>query len=289
MNISKKINHFHIHPILWAMIAIGIVTGSFLQLIAIFLIVLIHELGHYGMALYYRWRIRSVMLWPFGGVMETDEHHTRPLKEELAVSLAGPVQHLWLYGVIWMLGWMQWVSPSMVDLLFLYNTSILIFNLLPVWPLDGGHLLFLFLSHRFPFVKAQAYVIICSIVCIAFTVLISLLIFPFSLTIVLLACFLLWENRLEWKQRQYTFLRYLLKRHEDRNDSVHTLHAIHVPEDMPIHHIFHRFKRGTHHHIYVLFRNQSRKVIDEGECLYYYFTLKQSSASAKDVAEWSAM
>ncbi|MYL33319.1 stage IV sporulation protein FB [Pontibacillus yanchengensis] len=280
--------HFHVHPVLWVMVGVGILTGSFLQLLSIFLIVLAHELGHYGMALFFRWRIRTVMLWPFGGVMETDEHHTRPFKEEAAVILAGPFQHLWIFGVIAILDASSILSSGLVELLYTYNVVILLFNLLPIWPLDGGKIMFLLLSHHFPFVKAQVYSLYCSLVLLVVTFGLSLFFFPFSLSTIMLGCFLLWENRLEWKQRQYAFLRYLLRRYEEKRLPVNAIHSIHVSEDLPINQIFKQFKRGTHHQIFVNFKNNKRAIIDEGECLYYYFTLKQSSASAKELADWCA-
>ena len=49
------------------------------------------------MASYYSWRIPRIMLLPFGGMAEVDEHGNRPLKEEAFVILAGPIQHLWLF------------------------------------------------------------------------------------------------------------------------------------------------------------------------------------------------
>ncbi|MFC0522462.1 site-2 protease family protein [Pontibacillus salicampi] len=279
----------HIHPIMWGMIGIGILTGSFPQLLAIFVIIFAHEVGHYAAAVFFKWRVRTVMLWPFGGVMETDEYHTRPLKEELAVIVAGPLQHFWLYGLIFLVGKWELVSSGMIEMLLLYNTWILVFNLLPIWPLDGGKILFLLLSYQLPFVQAQRYVLYVSVMMIVISTMLGLLFLPFSLSTIFLACFLLWENRLEWKQRQYTFLRYLLKRYEEKKSPVRDIKSIHVPSDMPIGHIFKSFRRGAHHHIFVIVPNQTRVVIDEGECLYYYFTLKQSSAKAKDLAEWCAV
>lgn len=60
-------------------------------------IVLFHELGHYMMAVSFGWRIKNITLWVFGGVMDTDEHGNRPLYEEALVSIAGPLQHVFIY------------------------------------------------------------------------------------------------------------------------------------------------------------------------------------------------
>ncbi|QSS99099.1 M50 family metallopeptidase [Pontibacillus sp. ALD_SL1] len=281
-------NHFHVHPLLWILLGIGILTGSLWQLVIMFSLVWIHELGHYAMARFFKWRIRSVMLWPFGGVMETEEHHTRPFHEEVLVVVAGPLQHVWLWGAISLLGYTGWLSPATIEMMHVYNGILFLFNLLPIWPLDGGKLLFLSLSYALPFVRAQQILLYLSVFFLVVSLVSALIFLPFSLSTIFLAAFLLWENRLEWKQREYSFLRYLMKRHEQNGEKVHKLRAIHVNEDIPVMHIFRQFKRGNHHQIFVTRPNQSRAQIDEGECLYYYFTMKQSRAKAAELAEWFA-
>lgn len=288
MNSLKVFRHVHIHPMFWFLIGVGVLTGSLIQLLIIFSIVLFHELGHYLMAYYFKWRIRSVMIWPFGGVLETDEFHTRPVKEEVLVILAGPIQHVWIWFFILFAESNQLFSSGVIEILSLYNLLILCFNLLPVWPLDGGKLMFLWLSVYLPFIKAQTTFLTLSLICLFTALGVVLVFFPFSLSTIMLACFLLWENRLEWKQKQYAFLRYLMRRQQEGLEHVKKIRAIHVKEDMPVMEIFQQFKRGTHHQIFVTLHNQKRALIDEGECLYYYFTLKQTRANAKEMAEWFA-
>ena len=176
-------------------------------------IVCIHEMGHLFMAMYLKWRIRRIMLWIFGGVMETEEHGNRPIAEEALVVLAGPLQHLFIY--LLLLGFGESLLPaSVLDIAFQYNIILLLFNLLPIYPLDGGKLLSLVLASVMPYRRAHAATLIFSICCGIVLLVIQLLYFSFVLTTVCLIGFLLVENRLEWKQRYYVFLRFLLKRNE---------------------------------------------------------------------------
>lgn len=48
-------------------------TGYFREVLMVFLIVFIHELGHAGAAHYFKWRIHKVELLPFGGVAEVED------------------------------------------------------------------------------------------------------------------------------------------------------------------------------------------------------------------------
>ena len=79
--------------------ALAILTAHFIELSIFLFIVFIHELGHALAASFFSWRIKRISLLPFGGVAEMDEHGNRPLKEEAIVTLAGPLQHVWMMGL----------------------------------------------------------------------------------------------------------------------------------------------------------------------------------------------
>src|SRR5699024_8922415 len=140
MTTSRILPPIHIHPILIIFIIISFVTGTFLQLFIILSIVLFHELGHYGAAKFFKWRIKVSMLWIFGCVMDTDELGNKPFHEDIIVTVVCPLQHLFIYLFLFIdsLGQIQLISTPIWDKVFLYNTLILLFNLLPIWPLDGG-------------------------------------------------------------------------------------------------------------------------------------------------------
>src|SRR5699024_11704417 len=92
------------------------------------------DLGHLCAARWFGWRIRGVMLWVFGGVMDTDEHGTRPFHEEVCVALAGPLQHGFVYLFLFMLSGIELLPAHIIETAYFYNTVILLFNLLPIWP-----------------------------------------------------------------------------------------------------------------------------------------------------------
>ncbi len=118
MTLRRFLPPIHIHPVLLVFIIISFLTGTFIELMIILGIVLIHELGHFMMASAFRWRIRGIILWVFGGVMDTDEHGTRPLHEEILVTIAGPLQHLFIYMLLLFLSGNQFAPSSMVEMAF---------------------------------------------------------------------------------------------------------------------------------------------------------------------------
>src|SRR5690625_1053595 len=97
MSAKQLLPQVQIHPLLVLFIVISILTGTFLQLAIILFIVFIHELGHYLAAVYYKWRIQTIVLWVFGGVMKTDEYGSRSIYEEFVVSIIVTMLHLVIY------------------------------------------------------------------------------------------------------------------------------------------------------------------------------------------------
>ncbi len=81
----------------WVVALIAIMTAQFQTLLLLFWIVLWHELGHVVAAHMFSWRVKRILLLPFGGVAEMDEHGNRPFHEELIVTLAGPFQHIFIF------------------------------------------------------------------------------------------------------------------------------------------------------------------------------------------------
>ncbi|MDY0396867.1 site-2 protease family protein [Virgibacillus halophilus] len=157
MTIIKRLPPVHIHPTLYIFMGIAFLTGTFVQLFILFSVVIFHELGHYFMALRFKWRVQRVMIWVFGGVMETEEHSNKPVKEDMLVTLAGPFQHLIIYGLLYLCAAGDYLPRVYIEEIATYNTFILLFNLLPIWPLDGGKLLFCLFSIVFPYQRGVLY------------------------------------------------------------------------------------------------------------------------------------
>ena len=284
MTISKIIPPIHIHPILFVFIIISFLTGTFVEMFIILGIVLFHELGHYIAAAYFKWRINKVMLWIFGGVMDTDEHGNRPVMEEIIVTIAGPFQHVIIYLFVYIGSYLTIIPPSIMDTVFIYNTTILIFNLLPIWPLDGGKLLFFLISKKFSFQKAYHMIIITSMILCLVMMIIQILFYPFTLSAFLIMVFLLIENRSEWKNRHYVFIRFLLSRYNGSN-WIKSIRPIIVPSHSSLMEVFSQFKRDVKHSIYIQMPNNTRLAIDETECLKTYFYDKSYHKTIGEVAK----
>lgn len=126
-------------------------------LLLVFVCVLLHEFGHILQARRYGIRTPEVLLSPIGGLARLERMPEEPM-QELKVALAGPAVTLiialalgaWLAAT----GGLPTVfvfdpaHESLVTALFRVNVILLLFNLLPAFPMDGGRVLRALLASR---------------------------------------------------------------------------------------------------------------------------------------------
>lgn len=268
----------HVHPLLWLFCGIAVITARFQQLFLLFMIVLIHELGHAAAAAFFSWRIKQILLLPFGGVAEVEEYGNRPFREELIVTLAGPAQHLWLMAVAFFLWKIGFISDEGLGMFIHYNTAILLINLLPIWPLDGGKLVFLFFTYYFPFSEAHQKTIMFSAAALVFLVIGILLIEPKQLDLWIIAAFLTISLQQEWRHHPYIVMRFLLERYYGKRSDYTRLRTITASEEERISNVLQKFYRGQKHSVIVARANHERVTLDENELLHAFFTEKQTDA-----------
>ncbi|MGA3285464.1 MAG: site-2 protease family protein, partial [Verrucomicrobiota bacterium] len=119
-----------------------------LECLALFAIVLTHEFGHQLACRQVGGQTHDIILWPFGGVAYVSPPQ-RPGAQLWSIA-AGPLVNVILFPILGTLallsGHLGW-DDTLPDLykflynLWLINLALLIFNMLPIYPLDGGQIL----------------------------------------------------------------------------------------------------------------------------------------------------
>ncbi|GAB4539160.1 MAG: site-2 protease family protein [Anaerolineae bacterium] len=156
INIQVHFTFFLI--LIWGALNFGGQAGpayGLLVTVALFTLVLLHELGHSLAAMAYGIPVRDITLLPFGGVARLERMPEKPL-QEFVVALAGPavnvVLAIALAPIVLGLAAVQaeplaLISmrsqgglPGLLSFLLIANVSLALFNLLPAFPMDGGRI-----------------------------------------------------------------------------------------------------------------------------------------------------
>jgi Zn-dependent protease len=121
---------------------------SVLECLSLFLIVLIHEFGHQLACRSVGGKTSVIVLWPLGGVACVAPPQ-RPGAQLWSIA-AGPLVNVILFPILSALLWLgaQTISDDIppdwfrfLNHVWTINLVLLIFNMLPVYPLDGGQIL----------------------------------------------------------------------------------------------------------------------------------------------------
>lgn len=139
----------------------GLVWASLL-LILIFTCVVLHELGHSLAARRYGIPVSRILLLPFGGMAQFEKIPRKP-QQEIIISLAGPVVNVLIVCAIVPVmtapaaGFQQRLDTvGMLQAIFVVNVVMAVFNLLPIFPMDGGRVFRALLAMRLPYLKATS-------------------------------------------------------------------------------------------------------------------------------------
>jgi stage IV sporulation protein FB len=240
-------------------------------------------MGHAAAASFFSWRIKKITLLPFGGVAEMEEHGNRPLKEEAIVVLSGPLQHIWMVALAYALSFFNLIPEDLYQLFFQYNVMIFIFNLFPVWPLDGGKLIFMLLSLKKSFPIAHRLTLIISFFTVGIFSILTFLAAPQQLNVWIIVGFLLFSLYNEWKQRRYIFMRFLLERYYGKKSDLQALKPILANEQDLVIDVLEKFQRGCKHPIIVESDGKEKGFLDENELLHAYFSEKRLTDKISDL------
>lgn len=167
--------------LVWGAVQFGLLAGlgargavfGVLVTLLLFVIVVLHELGHSFVAQSYGITVRQIILLPIGGVALLERIPEKP-SQEFAIAIAGPLVNFGLAAVMAVLGLVLGVDlqlrgfgtvlqqlgegslQAIFSYIFVLNLFLGLFNLLPAFPMDGGRVLRALLASRMDYARATA-------------------------------------------------------------------------------------------------------------------------------------
>ncbi len=267
-----------INPFFWLVIIGALVTGQFLEIITLFGIVVIHELGHIFAAKSYGWNISEIQLLPFGGVAKVDQINDS-LWEELIVAVAGPLQNGIMIFITMGFQRIHIWSPEWTTFFIEANMMIALFNLIPIVPLDGSRILKVFLFIFLPFRKAIMITLFISFVLALFFFIWAsgfLFIQKININGIVLTFFFVYSNWMDVKQVPFLFWQFLLKKVDDKPKRNIPAVLIIISQDTTVIQALRLLRKERYHLFYILSNHgELLKVIPEEKVLRTIFNKKE--------------
>lgn len=178
---------FKLHYSLLGLLIVFIFSGLYVEFLIFFLVIILHELGHLFVIVLFKQKLITFNLTIVGAILDV-EYKDLKIYQEALISIAGVLVNGLILIFTKYLGNLYYQ-----DILIKYNLLLIIFNLLPIYPLDGFHLLeALFRIKNDPFFEQKLLKKI-SIITLITTFLFAI-IYLKTLSILIVFAFLIYHN-----------------------------------------------------------------------------------------------
>lgn len=247
----------------WSFVLLGLlmlIFGKFTSFVCCMISVFLHEMGHAFVGRKLGYQLNLITLLPYGAMLSGKN---TPFKtgDDIKIAVAGPVVNILLL----LLSFLLWlIFPAMHNLLgeFIWaNIYTFCFNVLPVYPLDGGRVLVALLTRKMPRIKALKITKIIGYVVIAIIFVLFFVSFFFNLNYMLgiNALFLLIGLFAEDTSPYYEKMAYL----QNTNHALHFLKSIKLDKNTPV---FVAYKQIANKNISNIKLTDNNKVIKVLSC-----------------------
>ena len=195
------LKHIYLDKAFIIFLGIIVLTGNFNAFWPYFSLLFIHELGHAITGIIMGYQLDKITFYPYGGITTFNLPLNIPLVKELIILIMGPIMQIIGYFIL----------QRFYFNIEIYHYTLLIFNLLPIYPLDGGKIINILLGYVFNYMNSLYITCFCSIIFLLSMIIIN--IFNFNLNILLMLIVMFMKLIDFYRKRYYYYNRFLLERY----------------------------------------------------------------------------
>lgn len=193
----------------YILILIALLAGYIKYVEILLIIVFFHELGHLFFFSLFHFEVESVIIYPFGGVSKINKRLHERIYKDFLCAIGGILFQILLYILFLFLFRVNLIVHSTFTQFVVLNKSIILFNLLPILPLDGSRMLFSLFTKWFSFKKSYILMLMVSIISLFFFFLYN---FLYCLQDIVIYLFLLWNLWIVILEYPYIMNKFYLER-----------------------------------------------------------------------------
>lgn len=132
---------FRINLLTYLFLILSMLSGYFREIFIVFIILIVHELGHFFLMKFMDIKVNSITIYPYGGMIKSNMLINTNSLKVIIISLGGVLIQILLWCIVFVIYKFSLISSFYYDIFLKYNFYIILFNLLPIYPLDGYKIL----------------------------------------------------------------------------------------------------------------------------------------------------
>ncbi|MBR1413839.1 MAG: hypothetical protein IJ574_04135 [Bacilli bacterium] len=203
----NTLNKLKVNYVTYAMFLLALLSGYFKNISVIFSIIIIHEFGHVFFIKLFNYNIEKIEIFPFGGITRVNKPINSSINKELIIANGGILFQL-LLGIV--INVFLYNDTYLYKIFNEYNKYIILFNLIPIIPLDGYKIFNLLLEKVLSYKKAYRVSQLISIICLIIFVIFNI---KYKINNYVMISLLIYKVIDSFKLFPYYYNMFLLERH----------------------------------------------------------------------------
>lgn len=140
-----------IHSLTYFILLTIMLCGYLNYFLIISFIIIMHDFGHLLLMKIFKIKIYDITVLPFGSIINSKINYNFNSNKMFYISIAGIIIQLFLYPFMYLMYNMSIINVLSYNIFLYYNKIIIIFNLIPIIPLDGSNIVVSFFERFLPY------------------------------------------------------------------------------------------------------------------------------------------